>query len=205
MSSEAKGYFDQHISECTEALEVYKYLRQSGYEASFGLRFVWVAAVSALDHYITQLVIEKGTEAIVNEEEGADRLFPLLVSMENALDLRDANPVEAALVVRRAIGEAVRYRSFQNANDVAAGLAYVWSEQHKWHQIAGEIEISSQVARETLNNIVNRRNVIAHNADFDEAIGSRTPVAPEDAETVINYLSNLVGAIDSLVDKSAAV
>ena len=57
----AKNKFDSHISQCSEAIAIYEFLEDHGYNADFGLRFVWVASVSALDHYVTELVVEKAT------------------------------------------------------------------------------------------------------------------------------------------------
>ena len=54
-------------------------------------------------------------------------------------------------------------------------------------------------ARETLNNIVTRRNIIAHNADFDESSNTRKSIDAVDTKAVIVYLNQLVEAVDSLI------
>ena len=198
MNSEAKKRFDNNLSECEEAIQIYAYLKTKGYNADFGLRFVWVAGISALDHYVTEIVVEKGTEIFANGNNAA-ALLSMPIIMETAIALKDANPVDAILIFKQAISDAVRYKSFQKAEDVVSGLAYIWSEKHKWQTIGRYLGKHPKVLRETLNNIVSRRNIIVHNADFVGSENVRKPVDPQDAKEVVFYLKELVRAIDQLV------
>ena len=44
-----------------------------------------------------------------------------------------------------------------------------------------------------------RRNLIAHNADYNEGTGDLTPCSCSDAKDVVDYVSKVVNAIDSLI------
>lgn len=199
MTTRAKERFDANLDECAEALRIYDYLRARGYEANFGLRFVWVAAVSAVDHYVTELIVERAVKMVANKEAKTDALLAMHLRLDVALAVAEANPIEAVVIFQRAIEDGVRFRSFQKAEDVAGGLSLVWAEDHKWQKIAEQMGEGHRQVREKLNNIVARRNGIAHNADYDEVAKSRSPVEAEDAAEVVRFLKRLVEAIDRIV------
>ncbi|MES2916223.1 MAG: hypothetical protein V4753_13985 [Pseudomonadota bacterium] len=50
-----------------------------------------------------------------------------------------------------------------------------------------------------LSAVVERRNLIAHNGDFDEGLGRKLDVSQADATEVIDFISDLVHVIDGMV------
>ena len=59
MTSRAKLLFDSHLQECREVITLYEHFEKTSiYRADFNLRFVWIAAVSALISTYTQLILE---------------------------------------------------------------------------------------------------------------------------------------------------
>lgn len=193
----AKLKFDDHFSECGDALAIYKHLKASGYEASFGLRFIWIAAVSALDHYITELIIEIGTQKFDSGAPQCDKMLNETTSFQSATSFVGMNSVDSILHFRNCISVAIRYRSFQSAKNIADGLSFIWPETSKWDRLGAVLGISASVARSRLNAIVERRNLIAHNADFDDAAGVRMTADETDSEVVISYIPQLVEAIET--------
>jgi hypothetical protein len=199
MTSAAKASFDLHISECREAILIYQHLDRSGYKAEFGLRFVWIAAVSALDHYITEIVIEIATERFANKNPQTAKLRNEKIPFDRAFNITNSNQIVAVLAFRTAISNAVRYKSFQGANAIGDGLSFIWDELHKWERLSTELGIPVEDAREKINNITNRRNLIAHNADFDEAMKKRIVVSEADALEVVSFVEKLVSSIEKLI------
>lgn len=195
----AKNKFDSHISQCAEAITIYEFLEGHGYNADFGLRFVWVASVSALDHYVTELVVEKATEHFSNGVELSAKLSSEGVPLASLQKMQAVSAAQAVVEFRTIVSNAVRFRTFQKADDVVDGLAYVWNEKHKWVKIAGSIGVPAQNAKRKLNGICTRRDLIVHNADYNEVTGELAPCIHSDAEEVITYVSKIVAAIDSLV------
>lgn len=121
----AKTNFDTHIQQCHEAIEIYGYLEKSGYAADFGLRYVWVASISALDHYISELVVEKSTEQFANGQRLTAKMLSEGIPLDTALRVSAASPAQTLVEFRSAVLNMVRYRTFQKADDVADGLAFV--------------------------------------------------------------------------------
>ncbi len=200
MSSIAKRIFDSHISECREALVIFDHLeRQAGFTAEFSLRFVWIAAVSAMDHYVSRLIIEKATFAFGNKLPLQAKLLSDMISFSNAIALRDADPVNAVLVFRTLLDTAIRFKSFQHPDKISDGLSYIWPEKHKWKFISNKISMDEISIKRKLSSIIDRRNLISHNGDYDETAEKKLAVSKEDAREVVDFIARIVSIIDDAV------
>lgn len=199
MPHAARNNFERHISEPAEAIEVYNFLVQSGYRADFGLRFVWVSAISALDHFITELIVEVAVRRFDRKQSLPPSILAQLTPLSNALLMHQAESPAALVEFQRIVREMVKYRTFQKAKDVADGLSYIWPEKHKWKRIAEHIGAKDETVRTTLNNICYRRDLIVHNSDYNEATGNLTDCSVADAKTALEFICKIVAAIDALI------
>jgi hypothetical protein len=199
MPTSAKLLFDAHVAECREAVSTFDFmLSKAGFKADFNLRFVWIAAVSALDHYISQVILERATYAYGNKLPLQPKLLADVMSFGSAIELREADPIRSVVVFRSILDSCIRYKSFQYPEKIADGLSYVWQEKQKWHYIATKVGMSAEGAKKKLDAIVDRRNLIAHNGDYDEARGAKLPISKSDTEEVIKFTESIVAAIDSV-------
>ena len=197
MTSAAKLIFDKHVDECREAIAMYEHIRiNMNYNADYTLRFVWVAAVSALDHYMSQAILEKATRSFANGEQLQPKLLSDAMSFSNALKLKSSNAIEAVLNFRVILNECIKHKSFQHPEKISDGLSYIWGEKHKWQFIANKLSLSSEGLRKIIITIIDRRNTIAHDGDYDEASGNKYPIHKNQAEYVVDLLSKVVKAID---------
>jgi hypothetical protein len=189
------------MAQCKEAITIYEFLGGHGYSADFGLRFVWVASVSALDHYITELIIEKSTEHFSNGSSLSQKLSNEGVPISSLMTMHalPAFQTQAVVEFRSIVSNSVRFRTFQKAEGVADGLAYIWNEKHKWDKIAAFINMPTKDAKRKLNGICTRRDLIVHNADYNEATGDLTPCIRTDAQEVVDYVGRVVDAIDNQI------
>lgn len=200
MPSLAKKLFDKHIEECREAVAIYEHLENtSHYRADFSLRFVWIAVVSAFDHYVSQLILERATAAYANNEKLTAKLLSDVVTFSSALELKQANAIDSILVFKDILSTCIKFRSFQHPDKVADGLSYVWPEKHKWEYVAKALSISVESLKGTLESIVDRRNLIAHNADYDEARGAKLPIGKSDALEVLRFIERIVAVVDATI------
>lgn len=199
MTSAARSNFASHMCQCDDAVEIYKFLLSKGYVADFGLRFVWVAAISALDNYISELVVEKATEIYSNKGAFPKKLQDEGVSLSEVLEFRSANPIDATIKFRTLISNSVKSQTFQGANDVVGGLSYIWSESHKWQKISEKMGMQIKPTKGMLNSICYRRNAIVHNADYDMASNKIRDCKLEDAVEASEFVTKLVNTIDDLV------
>ncbi|WP_050605502.1 hypothetical protein [Ruegeria sp. 6PALISEP08] len=195
----AKHNFDTHIKQCNEAIQVYEYLDGKGYTADFGLRYVWVASISAMDHFVSELVIEKAIEQYANGLPLTPKMLNEGIPFDAALKIKNASSTQTVVEFKNAVENMVRYRTFQKADDVADGLAFVWGQKNKWKKISEAIGTTSESAKGVLNGIAYRRDVIVHNADYNSATGALYDCSLQDAKRAISHVSAVVGAIDGLV------
>ena len=195
----AKTRFDTHMAQCVEAITIHEFLEHHGYSADFGLRFVWVASVSALDHYITELIVGKSTEHFSYGTPLSSKLSNEGVPISSLMTMHaiPASQMQAVVEFRNIVRNAVQFRTFQKANDVADGLAYVWNEKYKWDKIAASMGVPTKIAKYKLNGICTRRDLIVHNADYNEATGNLTPCIRTDAQEVVDYITKVVEAVDN--------
>jgi hypothetical protein len=200
MPSQAKNKFDKHIVDCSESITMYVFLRDnSGYKANFNLRFVWIAAVSSLDLFISELIVEKLMVKYVNNAQFEPKLLAESVSFTSVLDLLDTDGTSSLVSFRDMFRRIVKYKTFQHPDKISDGLSYIWNENHKWKLIAEHSGMEPLNCKRTLENIVNRRNLIAHSADYNVTTDERSNVNVDDAQKVVSFISQIVQTIDVLV------
>lgn len=200
MPSEAWIVFETHIRECHAAIAIYDHLDQNaGFRADFNLRFVWIAAVSAMDHYVSQVILERATFSYGNNLPLQRKLLTDGMTFSSALALKDANPIDSVLIFKENLEKLIRFKSFQHPDKIVEGLSYIWPEKHKWQYLASELNIDISEAKRKLSGIVDRRNLIAHNGDYDEALGRKLCVSKSDAEEVVSCVGSIVQIIDKAV------
>ena len=195
----AKNNFDDHIEQCHDAIKIYEHLEKNGYSADFGLRYVWVASISALDHYVSELITEKSTEQFSDGERLTAKMLNEGVPLDAVLRMKEASPAQTVVEFRNAVKNMVQYRTFQKADDVADGLAFFWDQKHKWKKVSAIMGIPTDVARRTLNSVAYRRDLIVHNADYNDATGALYDCDVADARKATSHITASADAIDQLV------
>lgn len=158
-------------------------------DASDLFRSALVLGVSALDHFVHELV--------------------RIGMLEIAQGLRPATPAYSRFSVRLGnigapagfawldaeIRERHGWLSFQDPEKIADAVRHV-SSVSLWEHIGDEVGILPTDAKARLRLIVDRRNKIAHEADMDPtAPGARWPVSHAMADDALDYLSCLAEAV----------
>lgn len=116
------------------------------------------------------------------------------ISIDTLRDM-EANPCIASVIFEKRIVLANGYKSFQDPKKIAEGLSYIWDEKHKWTKIASELGMSSEECTKKLNNIVLRRNQIAHEGDYVDIYTERQSIGKTDVEEVKAFILKLGEAI----------
>lgn len=198
--NDAMSIFDALISQCSTCMGLYEYLESNGIpvDSSDLLRWQYVLAVSALDKYIHDIV----------------RIYMLEIYRGNRIRTKKYDTVRFDLATIEAMktsatpeveftNEIIRqhgYLSFQDPDRISDALSLIWEENNKWLIISSNMSyhISQCDLKIKLKNIVLRRNQIVHQGD---SLTTQTPlqqqiILREDVEDVINFVVELVKAID---------
>lgn len=163
------------------------------------LRSQIVYAVSAFDKLMHDLIrigmveIFKGIRPVTGKYQSE----PIPMQIHSAI-VNASNP-SADSIFEQAIFRKLKIISFQEPSKVADGLSYIWDESQKWQKIAARMSVDDNTVRTTLKLIIDRRNGIVHEADFDPTTNSKFAITPTETNDITDFLQRCGNHIGSLV------
>lgn len=169
----------------------------SALDTSDILRASLVAAVSALDHYIHEIVRDLMIETANGLRPATDAFRRFSISADAALRASQGTPASVWMdeEVRRQHG----HLAFQHPDKIADAIRLVYS-QPLWPAVSGLLSAVSADPRQDLLLVVQRRNRIAHEADLDPTPPhTRWPISSRDVEGAIGLIEGIVGGLDGLL------
>lgn len=194
--------FGISLRRCRDLAAISEYLRAQAplpETADDILRAALVQAVSALDRYVHERVRAGMLAAARSEMPRTDKFAAFALPLSGALRGSESNaPVDAWL--GPLIVEQHSILTFQRADKVADAFRLVCSiENGLWPSVAGALGgADTKRTKEQLDLIVDRRNAIAHEDDSDGS-GSRAPIDLPLVEASLQFLEDVVAAIDRIV------
>lgn len=211
----AKHVFDENIVRAKSQTTIYDYcvnqLHMSHETISDILRFQLIYAVSALDRYIHE-VVYRGVEEIINNvrlstDKYSSHTFKAStltrVLEYSAPTFVPSSPSETvSYAILQELSEKLSTLSFQAPDKVKDGLSYIWKEEHKIQVLANVMGLPgkndndrTKLLEQTLKLIVERRNQIVHEGDWDAVNNSRRDITKQEANTATDFIENLCQAI----------
>lgn len=158
------------------------------------LRAEIVLAVSALDHFVHEIVRLGMLEAYRNERQRTRSFQNFRVSLSSVSHAISDSPNQDWLEQEIRIRHG--YRSFQNYDNIAEAMRLV-SELNVWSEVSKRIGIDIQQTKDTLGLIVNRRNQIAHEADMNPSYSSISPwpIDEDMVDEAVRFIERIAEAI----------
>lgn len=183
------------------------------------LRAQIVYSVSALDRLIHELV-RIGVLEIFNNRRIPTAKFhgqpfkaiTLIKALKyTAPDYIPQDPSESAeALINEEMTKILGYQAFQAPDKVKDALSYIWNEPHKMQVIASKMGLSAvsgssaeEQVVQTLKLITDRRNQIAHEADYDSAQGCRREINKSVTDQSILFIEKFGTAVYELVTDSS--
>lgn len=161
------------------------------------LRAELVLAVSALDHFIHELVRLGMLEAYRGNRPRTGRFLGFQVSLESALT-GIANNTEEQWIdseIRTRNG----YRSFQEPEKISEAMRLV-SDIPLWMNVGQRMRSTPEEVKENLRMIVKRRNQIAHEADMiPTSFEERWPIDRILVSDAVDMIEKIAEAIYDVV------
>lgn len=195
----AKTLFHSIIDQTKISMGLYDYLcdQKVPLDSSDLLRWQWVIAVSALDKYIHDIVRIGMIQEFLGTRARTVKFDSFKIDLANYSQL--LNSPNPEIEFEREIIRQHGYQSFQRPDNISDALGYIWSDTHKWDVISQNMPtpISATDLKTKLNNIVVRRNQIAHEGDCYAPILplQQTAISKSDVVDVISFITELVEAI----------
>jgi hypothetical protein len=160
------------------------------------LRSALVLAVSAVDHYVHEIVRigwmfsqqKRSSTPAFSRFEVPMATVGEALSLPSTTDWLDTE-------IRRRHG----WQSFQRSAKLADAIRLI-SEIQLWDEVAKKIGTTAALVKEQLDLIASRRDKVAHEADRDpSAPGSRWPIDEALVEDATDFLDKIVITIDTLM------
>lgn len=183
--------FKANIEEAKNLTSLYEYLENSiNSPFSFDdlLRAQIVYSVSAFDKLIHDIIRIGMIEIFLNRREPTSRYIAESISISTYNELISAIFPPKEYVFEQAVVRKLKTISYQEPEKIAEGLSYIWNEKYKWQRIATEMAIDVDTARTTLKLIVNRRNIIVHEADIDPSTNQKYSISKIDCQSITDFL-----------------
>jgi hypothetical protein len=161
------------------------------------LRSEIVLAVSALDHFIHDLV-RLGMLDIFQGKRPFTKAYnkfpvPLHTTHSAISDLQNIEWLDS--VIRQSHG----WKSFQTPNNIADAIRLI-VEKNLWDEVGDVLNLSAEEVKTKLKAIVDRRNKIAHEADLDPTLpNARWPITRSDIDQSVDFVHSVGEAIYQVV------
>ena len=157
------------------------------------LRSELVMAVSALDHYIHEIVRLGMLEVYRGTRPETSAFLRFQISLESVRQAISAPTSDDWL--GNEIRERHSWRSFQQADHIAETIRLI-SDIRLWEQVSSYLRMPAQDVRQQLNLIADRRNKIVHEADMNPTpYDTRWPIDEALVDDAINFIEQIVETI----------
>jgi len=161
------------------------------------LRAELVMGVSALDHYVHELVRLGMLEIYHGHRIELPAFLRFQVTLDNIIQ-GIANPADDSWLENQ-IRSRHGYQSFQRSDKIADAIRLISSVQ-LWNEVAQHLGTTAQQVKQKLTLIVERRDKIAHEADMNPSFpGNRWPIDEILADDAIDFIELLAETIYTLV------
>lgn len=178
------------------------------------LRSAVVAAVSAMDRYFHDSVVERSWTLLRKKEEdvpnGLKRLeLPILETKKALEKLKTAQTSRPGTLIKKAIQDKLHNEfTFQNPNRVEEA-AQMLGVNNFWREVANYLPgtPANREIMDRLFKIVRRRNQIVHEADIIRKTRARKltlrDITHADARQTIDWIKDFIEATDQVFDNAA--
>lgn len=173
-------------SQTTEALDLSDILRAE-----------FVMLVSALDHYIHEIVRLRMLDALHGIITQTPAFLKFKVQLRNTL--QGISTPGSDVWLEEQIRETHSYQSFQHPDKIAEAIRLI-SDIQLWKEVAKLLKTEDSEVKQKLILIVNRRNQIAHEADMDPSYpGKRWPIDENMIQEALEFINELVETINGVI------
>lgn len=188
--------FVQLIVATEQVQSIYDYINctiKAPLDCSDLLRWQWVQFVSAFDKLIHDLVRIGMVEIYLGKRKPTPRFKSFSIDMETQLDLLKncGSQIDQVKILNDRIFMVHQYLSFQQPKKVVEALSYICEGKNKWGDISKKLNMDKDDCVKFLNNIIIRRNQIAHEGDFIGDSNDRQNILREDVVEIKEFILKL--------------
>jgi len=194
----AKVHFEQNIIRVKNLGAIYQSINSQTapiLDLSDILRAQYVMLVSALDHFIHELV-RFGMIEIYNENRRATKEFKEFIfsTDKNTLFKKAIMEEKSDVWLNHQIRHRNGFKSFQEADKIKEAM-FLIIEVDIWTEVANVLNEDIRQIKRRLNLIIDRRNQISHEADIEPTYQELRNIYVEDINDSIVFIESLVEVV----------
>ena len=191
----AKKHFEQNIERVKNLGNIYKSINLQTtkvLDLSDILRAQYVLLVSALDHFVHEIV-RLGMIEIYNGQRKVTKEFKVFIlSIDKDVLFKKAIMEEKDDIwLDYQIRHKNSFKSFQQADKIKEAMLLI-IDTDIWEQVAEILNEDIKSLKNRLNLIIDRRNQIAHEADIEPTYQELRDIHIDDINDSIEFIENLV-------------
>ena len=198
----AHDQFTRNFKHIREIDALYKFLQDTlllSTDLSDLLRAQIVYSVSALDALIHEFIRIGMLLQFQGKRNTTEKFKSFTITTHSILNIQASIATSPATIslpppeyyYELEIVMKNRNNAFQDPEKISDGLSLIWNEKHKWQVIAAQIGSDEQTIKQTLRNIVLRRNQIVHEADNDIQTGLKNKIDYNDVQISTSFIETL--------------
>lgn len=190
--------YKKNILAINNSLSIYQYLESQAknLDATILLRAQFVLIVSAFDTYVHTLVINKIMDSFFSSDQAIDIQIDIPLSL--AFEIENANDDEKKEKLYSFLTKKLSKDSFQSPKSIEYAFAIIGINKI-WSQLGEKMNMKSDDVKNTLAIIVNRRNKIAHESDWNNITGSYEDIEVDDVLQCKKFIDSLVYAMNDIM------
>lgn len=194
--------FKESASRAREMISLFEALEMLRKEDinSDALRAAWIQAVSSFDFYVHELVIIEAKHRLSSSIKTRN----IQVPMEIAVMPKEKDRIDA---FEAYIRQANSYKAFVAPDKLAQIISCFtdkpWKKIEENYNACNEEQRSQDQLKESLKEVWNRRNKIAHEADINPAFSSTQlwPIYKEDVEFTVQVVESIGACLPQVINE----
>ncbi len=190
--------YEKNILSINNSISIYRYLRTQAknLDASILLRSQFVLIVSAFDTYVHSLVVDEIMKSFFSP--GQILKMEIDIPLSLAFEIRNSTEVEQKEKMYTFLVKKLSKDSFQSPKSIEYAFL-ILSISKIWTRLSDKMGMRAEDVKNTLSLIVNRRNKIAHESDWNNITGTFEDIEIEDVLQCKDFINNIVYSMNDIV------
>jgi hypothetical protein len=159
------------------------------------LRSCIVLSVSALDHFIHEMTLIGMLDIFNGVRPNTQKYLKHSVSLQFVSSLASSSP---STIFENEIRKNLGWQTFQRPDKIKEAIG-LFSSIPLWPQVSLAFNATEKNIKDQLELIIDRRNMIAHEADIEPIYKTRRPILPTDVTLTIDFIEKLGNVIFNIV------
>lgn len=200
----AKNNFDRNITSVDDLIKIYEIISTQlpilKVQSSEILRAVIVLSVSALDNFLHDFFRTEIVDSYLGVGNFNIQFDKLKISIKALTEIENSTSVaEKQNYLTNELRKIQKTESYQSSKSIEnifsiLGVKGIWTKLSD----IGIDNLSSIDIKNELANIIDRRNKISHESDWDFVNQSKYPISLEDTNYVVDFIKKFVQGVNNI-------